>query len=762
MASPNLVPLLVVQFDMLSLEDGTTTKTVYCSNIALEDSPAILPIIDSIGALGTALDTYLPQASSSSITLKNSIGTYGFQRRFGDILERYSIIDQSVTAYLKFITPTTTSYTVSSSDQIWKAKAASYSMQFQGEPTISINLVADTIARDVLNNQITTELWSSAPTSALAKYLPFVIGVGVDVKPISVDVGHDTTSRYLYATIFQGAYPVQGVQSYYIRDFRNDYIEVISAASTSTSLLSSSPTSSSSLSLQYEKAGELPSTASANYLLQGGKITMYGNGSLSGTVDGDFVIRIYEQAPIDGPGDQIVGTAKVAKSTYSTQIQTTAEYTIDFCFDKVVPIESGRVYYVGIVDSNPDAVVSLGRIRTGSTGTQWGRSSDNGNWYERADGMKFEFRGVVFDDAPDSDPIYYDDFGLAPALVTMTQRSAPSGQVNPTIDGLDFVFGVNGFVDDGSGTLTGTPNLLLNAPKNIMRLLDREWNGSAWAAGKFDFTKFSASHTNTIDGGSAAYNRGVNGRIDGPATRDQIIAEVCKNSACRVTLHTGTTNQLGLYAWGNNVTSSRTITEEDCRIIRYEVRGSDSIVNYIPLRYSANLRYVKPLDFATAQQSVDLFGLSQLYDGSSALGTELLSKSVDLYGRRDLRESEFRLISDDASVLVMQKYIAARYGIADAYVTLELPDLNKYSGIEMLDVISVSSPVLPQYYGTAPDAYYPTYSATSVDLVAGEYWRRAPLVRMQVEAREVFFSENAPPSLRLLCRVLNNYPKDPT
>jgi len=762
MSAPSLVPLIVVAMALKDISDGTTSKIVNLSNMPIPDNSEILPILKGIGSLGVTLDTYLPAPSRSTIRIDNTPGSYGFERRFSDILERYTIVDQNVIVYLKFLAPGTTAYTISSADQIWKAKATSFSIKFQGNSEVQISIAADTIPREVLNYQMSPILFSSSPTQVIGRYLPFVIGQGVDVKPLSVDSGHGTTARFFYATTFYNGYPVAGVDAYYARDSRNSYIEVISAAATSTALLQSAPTSSSFATLQYEKAGELPSTTSANYLLQGGKITLYGDAGLSGTVEGDWTIRLYEAGPVDGPGDTVVATAKVMKTDYTAQIQTTAEFDIDYCFDKFAPIEEGRTYYVGIVDSDPDASTSLSRVRTGTTGTHWGRSPDNGEFVERSGGLQFVFYGVVLTDDPNSDALYHDGKGLAAAFVTATQRSAPSGQTVVDLSVIDFIFNISGFEDDGSGTLSGTPGLLLNAPLRIVRLLDQEWSGSAWAAGKFDFNKFSDSHTNTIDGGSAPYNRGLNGRIDGPATRDFILSEVCRESASRVTLYNGATKQLALYAWGTNRTSARTIEEEDCRVVDYEVRGSDSIVNTITIRYGQNLRYYTALDGLTARQSPDLFAVEQLYSAYSTLGTEMLSESAALFGVRINANPDYPLLSESASVGVMLKYLAARYAIPDIYVTIELLDLNKYAAIDMLDVLTLTSPTMPSYFGTAADAYYPTYTVTAVDLVPGEYWRRAQDTRLQVEGREIFFSENSPPGLRLLCRVLNNYPRDPT
>jgi len=105
MSAPSLVPLIVVAMALKDISDGSTSKIVNISNMPIPDNSEILPILKGIGSLGVTLDTYLPAPSRSTIRIDNTPGSYGFERRFSDILERYTIIDQNVIVYLKFLAP---------------------------------------------------------------------------------------------------------------------------------------------------------------------------------------------------------------------------------------------------------------------------------------------------------------------------------------------------------------------------------------------------------------------------------------------------------------------------------------------------------------------------------------------------------------------------------------------------------------------------------------------------------------------------------
>jgi len=774
MASPRLTPLVVIEIALKSLQNGSTTKTIYVSNLALRDSPEIRPILTQIPSVGSFLDTYLPQQTRSNLSIDNSPGSFGFERRFSDLLTRFTIINQTVKVYLKYLTSEETSYTPDSGDLIWRSTAISYIETHGEDARVDIQLSSEQLNRDVLNYQLNTNyidssiLGSGCPPEAIGRYLPIVFGSSVDVKPISVTtpIDSDDDVHFLYATTFESQFPVEGINDLYVK-YEDSYYPVDSAAGTTTRLFD---TRSGTIATIITGNDETPrarylSTSGLNYILVQAEAIF--TAGVSGA-EGELRMEIWALG-INGLPKTLIGTASRDKTDFTWG---SGNVTVPFVFDRPVPlVDPGGVYiaYVSQTSINSTSPLDLTHDNALSGEPSLFRSED-GTWgfhYFNQKPFASAFYGVVISDEPDGATSLDPNTGLSAAYFTLSQKTALTGLESPDLRSLDMVANIDGIIDGafGGGTITGVNATLLEAPLHIAKLLDHEFDGAAWVTGDFDFTKYSTSHSGTIDGATAPYQRVLSGRIEGPATRDFIFSEVCRNSACRVVSFAGSSKSLGIYAWGKNVASTRTIDEEDCRVRRVEVRGSDSVANWLTIRYSANLRYLTPLDFITAQQSRDLYGIKQLFVNCpefAALGNEMLGVSNSLFGRRDNANPDYRLLNADASVALMLKYLAARYAIPDVYVTVEILDLNKYRALDMLDVVTISSPVLGSFFGTSSDADYPQHDGEVVDLVPGEYWRRAEFVRMQIEGREIFFTENSPPWLRLLCRVLNNYPKDPT
>lgn len=107
------------------------------------------------------------------------------------------------------------------------------------------------------------------------------------------------------------------------------------------------------------------------------------------------------------------------------------------------------------------------------------------------------------------------------------------------------------------------------------------------------------------------------------------------------------------------------------------------------------------------------------------------------------------------------EFLATTYALPHTFVTIELPFFD-YTSLDMMDVITVTHPDLPAYFGTTSNAKLPTYNNTETPISQGHYWKRAQSYRMQIEAKEMAFNIDGYPTLRLTCRVLDNYPKDPT
>jgi hypothetical protein len=742
---------------------------------AIDEAGSYYPILKSISSLGSAMGDYLPINSIGTITLDNSPGSFGFQRKFSDLLNRYTIVDQQV---LIFSGVTRADELAPDVNQCWKGIVKSFKVSPQSG-TLQIEVQSNPISTRVATKIIDAIDFPSAPIQAYGQALPVVFGTARQVKPTLISAATATAPEYAYATTLgnsSSGYINGGVTSYYVKDYDGVYRQLTSTVvSTERNGLGNTVTGGPQLvgttTREYAWRTGFASASTDNYLATAMRFKLYGNNS-AGTVSGKITFRVYADDGYGHPKTQALATAYINKNDYSAAFQANAAFDVTASFDKPFLFSDSTYYYLSIACTN-ESVPSLTKCELGGSGYNWhyrdsAASSAFGNeWlYDSTltDAPSFCFYGCLFTDTADpASGLVSTQTGLGYSYFTVTQKTAGTGQTNPDITNLDLVASISGLRDNSSGTISGSANYQIVDTKYAAFLLDKEWSGSSWTGGRIDTSKYSANHVGIRGTSTDAYNRYIYGSTQGRATVADIFTDICRCSQSRLATVNSTSSgkYLGLWGQGQTVATSAVLTDEDCQIIEIDQRGVETIVNNVQGGYGRSFITVDPDRWLINGGANDRLGSISIYKGSDVMGTALATQSVASYGQRYLNDSQFDFIGEDASAKVTGRLIIAKYSIPTVYVLIDAPFF-KYQDLELLNVIEILHPDLPAFFGSSSNPKRPTYDGVENDTLNNTFWKRAQRYRAQIEGMSREFNLGGYPTMQISARLLLNFPNDPT
>ena len=782
MPSPLLQSWWYVKLVMLDVSDATST-TYYLSNRPIIDDTnycQYIPILQSVQGLGNRMDTFLPQQITGSVTLRNTPNSFGYERCFGDLLQRQTPVNQSIEIYMAKTALDDMNVTADFALQ-WKSTVASVS--FGGgadDPTVTLSLASEVIPRRVVTKVIDSVSFPSAPAASIGKNLPIVFGAGVEVRPVVIEPDYQFAAgpagKLAYATTLSTTFPVEGVTTYYVREKTSqEYGACLSASDVTTPTAVISQTTNdlgihpNAFAAPYREIAS-PLSGTLNYLVTGGRMRFEcrNNGAWTAASESKLLFKLYRNAP-NGVPEVLVAQGEALKQSYQTSFRGASNFWVAFSFGEPIFLGHANGYSISFSQTtNSTAGVGGGdwvRLSADSLVSAqyyykaYEASNTSGDIWLRAasatsNKIAFDLYACKFNDtkstAADGDGLGY----------SYVEVASPLGYVSASAINVDFIFSVNGLTDNGSGSVTGTPSANLQAPLHALTLLGYSWNGSAWVATLLDGTKYSASQGGLWSSASGTL-RVLKGATSGRVFLDALLADLCRASASRLALFNNSSGKLGLWAWGVESTPSFTIDSESSRILRVEHQGVGSIINRLTLYYNQTLRNLNVVTGSAEGQFRDFAGTLDWYNGLNYLATALTSKSEALYGKRLLNDAAYPWLGDSASAESVARAILSTYALPQKYILVDVP-YDLYSTIDMLDVGYIVSPNLPAFHGTSMSAKLPTYNKTEVDIAQGAYWKRAALYRVQVEGREINWNINEYPTLTLTCRWLDNYPTDPT
>lgn len=756
----------------VTLIDSNANTHVYNLSDRPINTGTYYGILKDITGIGSRMGEVLPQSQTGIITIDCSHSSFGFERRFCDLFERYSPIDQQVIVY-GAITDSADDDPTGDWDQLFKAKIRDYTI-YPDRGTCDLNIDSAVLQKRDVTQVIDITEFPDAPSSSIGKNIPLVFGDLVEVVPIQID-DSATSPDWAYGTNFGGQFVNYGVDQYYAKDFSGRYVEVQNPASTSTKMFGTTPATPTDggqpISPDYEIAQLFNAT-------DGGIITTctfeWYNVSGAAHSSEEIIITIYaangDKFDVSGQEAALPGTV-LGSARFIPSASGAGSKSSQASFNQPVILETGEDYYFGITrrSSTPsDTSIDFSRntvYTSVNSYRRWFASTLGGStaptaWAITAltlGNFLLELFGVRFLDIPGSAGI--DSSGLSHSYFTASQRSAASLQYNPDLSRLDLLVAVDGICDDVSGSITGNPSSIMITPKSILQLLDYRWDGAAWVEGAIDATLYSDTH-DQISNVSGQYVRNCEGKTEGLTSWESLVNEICKNSAVRIGLVNSTTSDkfLGIYGWGVNHAATYTITDEDCELLSIEQRGTESIVNHVRMYYDNRVRN-SDLSKITAEGNFSQYAATlDWYNGANDTADLLAEESATVYGDRLNKEFGFKFVQSSGSAEVIANYFLSTFAKPHWYVEFTT-ELFKYKDIELLDVVELLHPAIPAFFGTSPNARYPEYNGTAVDIVSGHYWKRARRVRVQIEARQLDLRF---PKIRFAGRILDNYPNDPT
>lgn len=756
---------------MIHKTDLTTKTVTLCNRGEIEGDGDALPLISGLSRLGSASDRESIVDQGGEIRFVDAIGAYGVERKLSDLLERYSLQDQDIE--IEYAATEIGDLDPSGAfTDLYVGIVSSWRIDSDRKtPLLSIRFKGRTYNNRYLTKKTTAADFSTIATENLFKTIPVVIGDNIKVKPIMTTPVGDSSPEHVYAVTFGTAFPNGGVGAYYVKDYDNIYRQVQSAANVSTAVFENtdSATGSNTLNDGAGGANELCMFVDHDPTTDNFVVTQIGievGAAGSTTHQGTFTLRLWEAInnQNDVPPERVLAESVLDVSQFDTLLDATTLFFVVFPLNKAVVLAGTKDYWISLrhdgAGSGASHVTRMGgsalsgaKRFTKTTGG-WNAGTTVGGVHAR-----HKFYGCKFTDTATPNPQQVNSEGKGHSVFEVTQASSGYADRDvPDISALDFIVAISGLVDDGSGTITGTPSSRLNTTKEAIALLSREWNGSTWAdSGKFDFSAYSDTHT-VAETTTHTYYRTPNGATIGEVTFERWLTEICRNTACRPVLQRDGT--IGIYYWGATLATSLVLTQENSKIVRVTTLDSSYVVNRVKFGYQRDLGQLNGARVLTEDNSGDYAKTIEWYSGAHATATSLIGDSETLYGKRTAATVNYDWISDQISAELLTRFLLSTYNAPPVYVDIEVP-LSEISGIELMNVVEIKHPALPCFFGSSPNTQQPHYNGTEADVLNGFNLTRAKRYRAQIEGITTDFSEDMIPTATLTTRLLLNR-KDPT
>lgn len=758
-----------------------STITVSCVNKPLKDSSSVAtywPILESVGEVNLQAGEVLPTVSVGSITLRNDIGSFGADRKFSDLLQRYTPTDQDVTVYVG--ASANDSDTVSSWTQVAKVKSATWEHAANGA-TLSISITPFRFDEKVLTLDVaqTVSGMENAPTSSLGRAVPLLVGTSLDVLPIRITADGATTARYAVGTcLYQHLKNVTSSAVVYTKNFMDEWEPVENVLSIYED--SSASVSAGTYTLNTYAERVVNFGQGARVLVTGVKLYARGNGLAVSTAR--LKVTLYRADIYTNNIIEEVTSGLLDLANYNSQnAASTTSFEVKISFDQPAFLsnydDSGGVRYqyaLGFSVTDYQAG-DLSLHYTSLALSGWVRdTADSAQGFEflyvsSMNALKMQLQTVTI--AYTDHVSTFTASGLTYTQLQISQFSPDTGQSNPALDSLPImVTGMQGLSTYAGGTVSYKPN-------ELGGYLSYVWSGSAWTDPSTFDTSTLSSHYAALYDGTSYRSRVARGVFDGRVTASQVLTEIGRGTASRVgVLSTG---KPFFYPWGYTATAAADIPAADIIPLSWQQRDISTVVNQAVISVGRSPRFIGQ-DFKEPGR-VD--GYQYTTDFSSVNFAQVAAMTEEcraMFGNKPLGNGTFVIwpvaagsgistylgnSSSEGSVLA--DYYLARFGKPLTYASFVVP-WNRYSSLKMFDVVNFQHPEFPAFYGTDPEPPNPviTDSATSavsrIDPNIGYEWVRAEPYRGLIEGISYVLAVEHAPAIRLTVLVLLNQPLDPT
>lgn len=763
-------------------------RTISLVNKTLKDSASLVqfwPILLDVGEVSFTASDVLPTLSLSSITIDNRRGRFGANRRFQDILQRYSVIDLPVTVYFGLVDNTTD--TVTSWTQIASGVVSNVQCALNGaKQTLTFNIKPYRFDERVMTLEVarTVTGMENAPDASLGRAVPLVFGPTNELVPVRITADGGSTASYAVGT---GLYNHLKAKLSVTPELwtKNDIGQWERVLNNFTDRSAQATTGTYTLDGYAGRALGVGETGKTGLCI-GVTLQCAGNGTGT-TSTARLTVFLLKYNLTTFRAEEVAGaTGTVDLSLYDASNNAgTSSFPVSVSFDQPVFLSASYGYAIGWTATGVTADdLSIRYISNAvTTSPQFFR-----NVAAAADSYGFDWLyspASVISNTPlraafryltptyTEQVSYFSQQGLTYSKMTLTPSGSPgSGQTDPPLDNLPV--GLKGV----TGLATYAGSAVVSSPDQIAEYLSYTWNsGTATfsASNTWDGATLASSHYQYLyEGVSATYrSRAARGVIDQKATFSQVIGEVARGTASRVGILS--TGKAFMYPFGVTVTPAAHIPAHDITGLAWEVRDSANIVNRAVINLGR--RYligdVDALENAGGYVYTTDFSASNF---PAVAGLTLESRTM--WGNKDLAATSFPVyahptlgsavyLGDSNSYgSILAEYYLGRYGKPLTYCSFVVPYL-RYLAVRMFDVITFASTDFPSYFGTDPEAKPGCVDvAGAVSAVPGanygEELVRAETYRGLVEGVSFILAMDHAPSVRLTVQVLVNHPSDPT
>jgi hypothetical protein len=456
-----------------SLRDATTPS----------DRETYIPILESIGEVTLSAGEVLPSFSLSSIALDDSRGSFGPDRRFSDLLERFTLIGQPLTIYLgespnEIDAP-------SSWTKLGAGRITSWSKALSGDkPTMTIQIEPFKISERVMNIEVSRDIegMENAPQASLGKALPIVfnkVNSGLSspldrypqVLPTRISFDGSESAKYALTTQLYEVTKARIQPVYYAKKAWEDGSDIwapISLTRTAPNYTTPLVGTYYSINTVSEKAHRIPQLTTIDgekgFVVTGVELRVKGNSTSPtrvSTASMTVSLLLVDRDTYDVV--KTLGTGTVQLNNYDALNNAGGTFSVNVSFDtpSVIELTSDRSYdfYISWKGANI-ATDDLVLQKYNETVPMLYRSQANtqDNWGRGTSEQMVAHRLRIATGTSNSHEDTYTRDGYTYSSMTLTQPTPDAGQYNCDLDSLEIVSLVEGFcgyVFNG-GTTAGT------------------------------------------------------------------------------------------------------------------------------------------------------------------------------------------------------------------------------------------------------------------------------------------------------------------
>lgn len=534
------VEITVARLVLGGIVNGTTGvreieyKTFSFVNKPLRDASVAIdreetwPILKTIGEVTLAAGEVLPSVSISSFTIDNTRGSFGANRKFSDILERYSVTNQSVSFYVAQTANDLDAPTAWTN--IGTGKVVSYNNALNGsEQDLTFQLAPFKLSEKFITLDVSRDVagMENAPDSSIGRALPVVFnkkntaygttinrnpGTSLDnniyphvpATPISATGG--VTGLYALTTqMYQVTKAKLETPWVYVKKYWN-YNNSPWAAVNLSNVIGFDYTGSLlggsfySLNTYASTAYKIISASTDAYMFTAVRFKARGGGLASSNA---YLSAFVFFTPTGG-GTQVeeIARGQVALSTYNTQNSvagSTFDVTIHFDKPVIFDYEDDFDMYIGW-EATGAVATDLSIYKENAAGTYSRKvkdatptSTDSYAEYRNlSDTYRPAMKALMVSYAFDSHTNTFTKDGYTYSKLTLSQNAADPGQIAPSLSDLQLIVPMEGFYPYSSSTP-------IYNPSTIASILSYTWNGESWAdANAIDSTLLKETHYDLV------------------------------------------------------------------------------------------------------------------------------------------------------------------------------------------------------------------------------------------------------------------------